>query len=382
MNGARDDTSAVVLSGLDGTNPLGFLAALGTLVTLYAAGEVGARLRWGQGARWTPILEDVSESDPERLSGLIAGFLSGRDTSAAVAAKAERAQKRFDALGTRIKSKQKEIKSRRMDRDALEAARAREVELLEERRERRRRIWLLRLARAAPRAELALGKRIDCRPEEYRERALALVETGPPERDALDLLAAFGSDACRTKRDGTIQPTPFQFITGSGHQFFLETVRKLIEEVTPERVRETLFQAWSYRDDGLSMRWDPVEDRRYALMDRDPTASDNRPRTVWMANLLGYRALALFPSVPRRKGLRTVGWAEHNEALAFSWPVWEHPAGLDSIRSLLALRELASPQPDRSALRARGVTQVFRARRIKVGSGANYKLNFSPARAV
>jgi len=37
---------------------------------------------------------------------------------------------------------------------------------------------------------------------------------------------------------------------------------------------------------------------------------------------------------------------------------------------------------DRAILRARGVAAVFRARRIKVGAGANYKLNFSPARAV
>jgi hypothetical protein len=27
------------------------------------------------------------------------------------------------------------------------------------------------------------------------------------------------------------------------------------------------------------MRWDPTEDRRYALLDRDPTAGDNKSRT-------------------------------------------------------------------------------------------------------
>ena len=63
-----------------------------------------------------------------------------------------------------------------------------------------------------------------------------------------------------------------------------------------ERVHAALFEPWTYRDDRYSMRWDPLEDRRYALMDRDPTASDNKSRTVWMANLFAYRSLVLFPS--------------------------------------------------------------------------------------
>ncbi|CAN5390492.1 hypothetical protein BH24GEM3_BH24GEM3_02450 [soil metagenome] len=383
MNGTRRGTSPVVLAGLDGANPLGFLAAVGTLVALHAAGETSTRLRWRQDAKWTPVLEGVPDSDPEGLSEIVAGALRGRSAPPNVANKAERAQQRFDTLGTAIKNKQKEIKSRRLDRNANRQAIAREIGPIEERRERRRRLWLLRLARAAPRTELALGKRLDCRPEEFRERALALVEAGPAERDALALLTAFGSDACLAERDGTIQPTPFQFITGSGHQYFLETVRKLMEEVSPQRVRDALFHAWEYADDGLSMRWDPVEDRRYALMDRDPTASDNKPRTVWMANLLGYRALALFPSSPRKAGLRTVAWAESEGGPIFTWPLWEHPVGPDTVRSLLALRELAEPRPDHALLRARGVAVVFRARKTRFPpTGMNYKLNFSPARAV
>ena len=89
-------------------------------------------------------------------------------------------------------------------------------------------------------------------------------------RDALDFLAAFASDGCFDKRTNRVEATPFCFINGSSGQYFLSTVRQLISEVCPERVQATLFSPWTYQDQKLSLRWDPHEDRRYALMDRDP----------------------------------------------------------------------------------------------------------------
>jgi hypothetical protein len=146
-------------------------------------------------------------------------------------------------------------------------------------------------------------------------------------------------------------------------------------------VRQTLLQPWTYRDEKFSMRWDPAEDRRYALMDRDPTSSDNKSRTVWMANLLAYRALPLFACAPGRRGLATTAWAFTSQGdLAFTWPIWEFTAEPDTIRSLLQLSELVEPEAAKSRTRARGIAAIFRSRRIKVGAGSNYKLNFTPAR--
>jgi len=257
------------------------------------------------------------------------------------------------------------------------------VRPLEQHQGQKRKEGLEALTTGAPGRELAVGKRIDCTREEYRQHAVAFrASAGRSDRDAVDLLAAFGSDACLQERSDAIEPTPFQLITGSGHQYFLETVRQLIDHVSAEHVRNALFEPWSYSDEGLSMRWDPLEDRRYALMDRDPTASDNKSRTMWMANLLAYRALALFPSAPRNRFLNVTAWAGLDDDQTFTWPMWEFAASPDVIRSLLQLREITSSEPDGSLLRARGIAAAFRARRIKVGAGANYKLNFSPARAV
>jgi hypothetical protein len=371
------------LTGIDGTNPLGFLAALGTLVTARAAGEAEARLRWTRSRTWVPVLEGVSISEPTELSELLAEALRGRDVPPEAEEKRVEAEKAFKDARTVLKKKLDEIKKQALRGDERKAAIEAHVRPLQQDRDQKREEWLRTLPDAIPRPELALGARIDCTDEEYREHASSFRDvSGHASREPLDLLSAFGSDACRMENSDAVEPTPLCFIRGSGQQFFLDTVRQLIARVNQDRVRETLFQPWTYRDEKLSMRWDPIEDRRYALMDSDPTASDNKSRTVWMANVLAYRGLALFPCAPTRQGLGTTGWTLLEGEPVFTWPIWEFPAPPDTIRSLLQLQELAGQQLDRLTLRARGVAAVLRARRIKVGAGSNYKLNFTPARVL
>lgn len=369
------------LPGIDGANPLGFLAALGTLTTLRQAGEEQARLGWKRAHTFVPVLDGLSTSDAGDVSTMVAGTLRGRQVSQEDEKNLDERRRDFDAAKKKVEDQKKQIGP-----NERKAAVEQEVLPLEKDRDEKRREWLNALAKAVPRPELAIGKRIDCTYQEYREHADDfLVGAGHSDRETLDLLAAFGSDACRDNRSDAIESTPFCFIRGSGHQYFLDTVRQLTEKVSGEAVRQTLFEPWTYRDKGLSMRWDPVEDRRYALMDRDPTAPGNESRTVWMANLLAYRALPLFPCTAQRRGLATTAWGsidDQEKDLAFTWPIWEFAAPPDTIRSLLQLSELIKQRPDRSALRARGVAAVYRARRIKVGDGRNFKLNFSPARTI
>jgi hypothetical protein len=370
------------LLGIDGANPLGFLAALGTLMTIRQAGETQACLRWQRARTWVPVLEGISTCDPNNLSDAVAGALRGRPVSDDDERKRGATQRDFDTAKKMVEDKKKQIRSHGLSRKERETLVEQEVRPLERVRDERRQQWLGTLKKAVPRPELALGKRIDCTYEEYREHAGDFVVCARHSaRETLDFLAAFGSDACRKEKSDDIVPTPFCFITGSGHQFFLDTVRQLMEKVTREAVRQTLFEPWAYRDEKLSMRWDPAEDRRYALLDRDP--SDDGAKTVWMANLLAYRALPLFPCAPGRWGLATTAWVViDGEDTAFTWPIWERAVSSDTIRSLLQLRELSEPERFRLSLRARGIAALFQSRRIKVGAGANYKLNFSPARGV
>lgn len=372
------------LSGLDGTNPLGFLAALGTVVTARRVGETHARLRWKHGRTWTPVIEGISTPDRAEWAELLARELHGHRVSPDDEERREKAQREFDEAKKRLKKKREEIKKRRLGRDERKTVDEQEVRPLQEDCEHKRQKWLAALKKAIPSPELALGKRIDCTPAEFRGHADAMLSNaGHRDREALDLLAAFGSDACQEETADSIVPTPFCFIKGSGGQYFLDTALELMGKATSERVTRALFEPWTYSDERFSMRWDPAEDRRYALMDRDPTAPGNETRTVWMANLLAYRALVLFPSTPTSRGLATTGWIRpSDETSSFTWPIWEFLAGPETIRSMLQLRELAEPALERSSLRARGISAVYRSRRIRVGKGSNFKLNFSPARPV
>ena len=389
-NIASSNEKSRQLEGIDGTNPLGFLTAVGTLVVLHKTGHREARLAWRRSRlAWRPQVTGLPTGDRRALSELIARYLCGASVSEASIKKSSDAEKQFSGKKKEIRDKREEIKKRKLRGKEHQQAFEEEVAPLESELKKLRKIWLEARHRSVLQPELALGKNIDCTELEYRAIVEPLLGAARfSDREAIDLLAAFCSVGCLnespTKRkEGKLASTPFAFISGSGHQDFLDTASMLIQKVTPELVEAALFTRWKYEDEGLSMRWDPAEDRRYALMDRDPTANDNKPRTVWMANLLAYRALALFTSAPTSSGLVTAGWERgENGKPYFTWPLWSHPLGTDSIRSLLSLSELYIQMPDRIALRARAVDATFRSRRIKVGAGANFKINFSPAREI
>ncbi|MEA5446804.1 type I-U CRISPR-associated helicase/endonuclease Cas3 [Gammaproteobacteria bacterium AB-CW1] len=327
---AGQEGGRILLPGIDGTNPLGFLAALGTLATLHAGGRKNARLHWEQHFTWSPTLSGTDLDDRESLVAELTNLL-------------------------------KEEKRREINIGVSQDAHKRVI---------------------------------DCDAEHYRNIATRMLEQSDwKNRTSVDFIASFASDACidqdgrgkpytNSRKQPKLEDTPFQFVRGGGHQYFLGTVHQLIEVVSPDRIKNVLFDPWRYEDEKLSMRWDPTEDRRYALMDRNPTAHDNKPRTIWMANLLAYRALTLFTSAPAHHGLATTGWSRHGKQECFTWPLWSQPIGLDTIHSVLLLPELYQIHPDRRELKERGIPMAFRSRRIRVGSGANFKLNFSPARSI
>jgi hypothetical protein len=244
---------------------------------------------------------------------------------------------------------------------------------------------LAALKKAVPSPELALGQRPDCTISEFADNAAEFLNNASfAKRATLDLLAAFGAEI-DSDPAARIVPTPFCFITGSGHQWFLDTVRQLMAKASEQKVREALFEPWCYRDEKLTKRWDPLDDRRYAMMDRDPTASDNKSSTVWMANLLAYRALALFPCAPVT-GSKSIAasWSTNGDGLGFIWPLWERALSLDSIRSLFlshSLKDRCSATYQRDFF-SRGVSEVFRSRRIQVGNPPLHKVNFTSATAL
>ena len=372
----------LLLTGIDGANPLGFLAALGTLTALRATGYGEVRLGWKRSATWQPFLTGLDATDRSFVARKVADALRGDSVEDQAEDTRKAAEQCYGAAKRAHRKKLQEIKDRGLTykhhRDAIAA----EADPLKIDVDRRRHEWRVALRKAVPSPELALGKHLDCTVKEYRENVVELTDSlTEGDREPLDFLAAFASDAClRDRSRDTLAPTPFCFIAGSGHQYFLDTIRQLMGKVDPKRVRRTLFEPWNYLDEKLSMRWDPTEARRYALTDRNP--SDDESRTMWMANLLAYRALVLFPTAPRGRRLVTAAWSpdvSNGGELVFTWPIWQTPIDSHTLRFLLRSADLVADQPENAVLRARSVLAAFRARRIRVGSGANYKINFSAA---
>jgi hypothetical protein len=298
------------LDALDGSNPLAFLAALGTVRLLHLSEpDAGVRMCWERsGGFWRPKVEGLDANEDGLLESLM------RAPWAPV--------EKFEQIGKNLT-----VPSERFGPFVREAH--------------------------------AVARRQD--------------------RRAADFAAAFGCEAAEDKEKGRIEYTDLCFITGSGHQDFLGTIGALAKSVTIEHLSDALFGNWRAQK-GLSMRWDPSDAAEYALRWDDP--GPKGAWAVWGANLLAVEALPYFPAMPAKRGLQTTGFNRRNRQDEFSWPIWSRFASFDTVRSLMSLEELQQDVPRRDVLRPMGIEEVYRAQRVRIGHGANFKVSFRPARAV
>ncbi len=302
----NNETGGLLLGGLDGSNPLAFLAAVGTLRTVACTDPATDwRMKWTtHNGIWAPVLSGNRAVSEERL-----------------------------------------------------------VELL---------VPALRLE-STP--EFDFDKNLNVNPEKFRKVAgEAQGCASRLDRRYADFVASFGCDlvVARDKNKKSIRDTALRTMSGAGHQHFLGTMKHLVRETEAEHVRRSLFETWDYSDDKHGLRWDPEEDRRYALRWGEP--SRDVVKTMRGANRLAVEALPLFPVAPadRAGRLETTGFSSQPGAVVFTWPIWEGALSVDVVRSLLALPEIQEAVPDRANLRAMGVVEVYRSRRITVGKYRNY----------
>ena len=214
-------------------------------------------------------------------------------------------------------------------------------------------------------------KNLSIDPLTFREvSAEAQTLAAPDQRSYADFIAAFGSDGCVAKDGKTIEDTDLRTMSGAGHQHFLGTMNELVSRTERRHLREAMFGPWDYSDEKYGLRWDPEEDRRYALRWGKPAGEP--AKTVRGANRVAVEALPLFPAVPGAGGLETTGFMRQGKRVFFTWPVWTPATSVDTVRSLLALSKLKKPEPDRPWLREKGVVEVFRCERITVKKYRNF----------
>ncbi len=297
----------ITLTGLNGANPLGFLAALGVLSALHDL-DGRVQVSWRADTEWHPVLHTPEDLDEDGLVGQIAAALAGQSVGAF------------------------EVPSGVVDKPVADN---------------------LTVSGTA-----------------FREFASSQTTSR-----GLDFASAFACDAL-VDENGRVLDTAFRTMSGAGHQHFLKSMRDLAVGTTPAHIREALFGPWQYDDDPPIMRWDPSDDRRYALRWREP--SGDPIRTVRGANRLAIEGLRFFPAMPLGRRLETTGIIGSRASdTYFTWPIWTCAIGAPVIRSLLAMPELRAPSPTvepstRADLLARGIVGVFRSQRITVGKFRNF----------
>ena len=288
-------TSGLLLNGLDGSNPLGFLAAIGTAVVLQNVfPEI--RLGWEQTeGGWRPFLAGCGD-DEQEFSEKLAEAL--KDASMTV----------FDV-------------DNRMPFDAEKFSR--------------------------------------------KLRDVQCYSSIADRRDS-DFLSSFGTELYPNEKNGQFQDSRFRMVrsgdsAGQGLPFYAKEMRK---KVGIDHIQRTLFHAWDYQDTGYSLRWDPIEDQRYALRWRDPSKSSQG--TMLAANSLAVEALQWFPTLLIGSQARTTGFQRLGRRdTYFVWPIWTPMLGMETVRSLLALDDLCREPVPRSSLVRRGIEEVYRSQRIQ-----------------
>lgn len=173
---------------------------------------------------------------------------------------------------------------------------------------------------------------------------------------------------------------------GAGHQYLIQAMRDILNLVEEEHLRQSLFVPWqkAYRvpnerrkqldlgDRKPTLRLDPADERLYALRFADPTAGDDY-RTELGAQALAIPAFALLPVLPVKHSV-TVASVRQRNRVTFSWPLWNVPAGLCTVRSLVWMgAEKLQIQRDR------GIVAAFSADRV---SGPKGKLSFTPSQGI
>jgi hypothetical protein len=232
---------------------------------------------------------------------------------------------------------------------------------------------------------LAAAHRFDRKDLNYPATEARELLKAAPDTDLLDALMSDGA----SRDDASVWPTPLCFLFGQGHQHFLARLADIPAGVLPAKltkvrrppdlkapgyVSAALFAPWTRSDPTDGLRWDPAEDRRYALRADDP--SGNPAGMQHGANRLAAVGLAAMPGavVMRRGETRFLNVATSyasDGGIQITWPIWSVPARLAGVRALLAHPALARDALPIGRMAGLGVAFAYRARRISVGKFFN-----------
>ncbi len=335
MSGQRT-TGSVRLPGLDGSNPLGFLAALGVLRTLdYAARgrhRPLPRLRWVEAGYWQAEIQgeaDVGLDDV--IAAILEDKASWADDPALMLA--------YDSTGNEL------LDPRAGSQGVVRDLKPRPAGM---------RLFLERLVVRAEDPDLGFAHRLAV-------------------QRSLETAGFYGSEVVQDNNGNT---KPFALHFSAGQQTFLKAVAQLQGGIGEADIAEALSGPWRGASKLPSMSWDATVARIYALRASDPSGEKrgSNPGADWLA----FIGLGFLSAVPHRGALFTTGVRGGWKNGLFTWPVWTPSLTGRVVRSLLALQDLQGVSIRERAIR--GIGAVFSSRITRSEQGGYG--GFSPAQVV
>ncbi len=298
-----DPAESLLLVGLDGSNPLAFLAALGALrsLSLIRPDRV-ARMSWQSLGGWRPALHVKPSSSQQELAGELDAFLRSRSDHPAF------------SLGADLSVSPEQFRNY---------------------------------------AEQAACHAYDTRDRSWADFAAAFgceatkTDSGTIQDSALRTMSGAGHQHFLGFMVNIVKRTNLEHLE-----------KTLFHPWRYDDPLDTQNLRWDPSDDvRRALRWrdpsgDPQRRKRGGMLG---------------ANRLAIEGLPLIPSIPVGKLLRTTGFTGRGSAdTCWSWPIWSGQLSLDVVRTLLALPEVHNA-PGSERLHAMGIVQIFRSRRLTVG---------------
>jgi hypothetical protein len=211
------------------------------------------------------------------------------------------------------------------------------------------------------------------------EACKAVAVASRSERALADTIAGLGVESCIDDK-GNFKDTALRMVRAgdSAGQGLLAYGKRILDATTATEIQNVITQTWLYQDKQCALRWDPAEDRGYALQWGNP--SDDGALSVRGANCLAVTAMVALPTIPTKGQAETTGFGlKAPKQSSFTWPIWKHSVSFDVGVSLLGMADLQKEQPEREALECRGIVAVYRCNRVMTST---YYANFTPSRRV
>lgn len=383
--------NTIAFKGIDGSSPLGILAALGAMRVI-SFHDPKATMVWDCSATtYFPVIETKLTTDAclreIRLEALrIAGFpldYSQRKQEITLEqetlkAKIDKAQDAFDKAQATCRRKTADAETRLKREQKLQECADKLKALQEQWHDFQTnplhdvKAWdeEQALVRACDKVHsILLDTKIKYTLQEFHCQASNAIDV-PASRDArlFEFFAAFASDGSPMEEKGEVLAgrTDLSLSNGGGEQHLFKDYRNLLPHFNTQCLHDSLVSGTPWLVEKTNLNWSPDDLKNNAL--RSNRKEDDIKQTDAAMYAVAFLGLPAFPCMPGSDDLLTTGIAPYGKSeVCFQWPIWDSPATMPIILSLL-----------RTTAQAKVCTRWFQSRKVL----ANKRNYFLPAQPV